>query len=195
MMSTILVARNAQLLFLHAPFAWLWPALMGLDPSPSSWRTIMVFWIILSVCHLAFQVTTRLCGSFRTLIHNRWPISVGNGLKLNSEFLQTDGKTICGSKENGEKTVHIVSVYAHNFAATLFEKQICQEENEILVFEQILLSKKILFQVKTVTWDTMFCQRSFCILKHEIKYAGNLESPIWQSLNRRDVRNLFLAQV
>ena len=33
------------------------------------------------------------------------------------------------------------------------------------------------------------------ILKHEIKYAGNLESPIWQNLSRRDVRNLFLAQV
>ena len=77
--------------------------------------------------------------------------------KLTPEFLQTDGKTIRGSKENGEKTVHIVSVYAQDFAASLLEKQVCEKENEILAFEQILLSNQIDFRGKTVTGDAMFC--------------------------------------
>ena len=45
---------------------------------------------LLPVYHMAFQVTTRLRGSFQMLVHNRWPISVGNGLELNSEFLYSE---------------------------------------------------------------------------------------------------------
>ena len=82
--------------------------------------------------------------------------------KLDPVFLQTDGKSIRGSKSNGEKAAHIVTVYAGDFAASLLEQQVFEKQNEISAFEGILLAKKINFNGKTVTGDAMFCQKSFC---------------------------------
>ncbi len=82
--------------------------------------------------------------------------------KLDPQFLQTDGKTIRGSKENGEKTAHIVTVFAGDYAASLMEEQVSEKQNEISAFELILLSNRINFEGKVVTGDAMFCQKSFC---------------------------------
>ena len=82
--------------------------------------------------------------------------------KLDPKYLQTDGKSVRASKEDGEKTVHIVTVYASDFAASLLEEQVFDKENEISAFERILLANKINFNGKCVTGDAMFCQKSFC---------------------------------
>lgn len=82
--------------------------------------------------------------------------------KLEPKFLQTDGKTVCGSKQNGEKAVHILTVYAGDFGASLVEEQVYEKQNEISAFERVLISDKINFAGKVVTGDAMFCQKAFC---------------------------------
>ena len=83
-------------------------------------------------------------------------------VELHPHHLQVDGKTICGSKENGKNVTHIVTVFAGEFAASILETKVFDKQNEISAFESVLLSKQIDFSGKVVTGDAMYCQKSFC---------------------------------
>ena len=70
--------------------------------------------------------------------------------KLDPKYLQTDGKTVCGSRQNEEKAVHILSVYAGDFGASLVEEQVYEKQNEISAFEKVLVSNRIILPTQKI---------------------------------------------
>ena len=80
--------------------------------------------------------------------------------EVDKDAVAMDGKTLCGSVNQGAPTTHLLSVVSHQLGITLTQRPISEKTNEIPVATQILEA----FDVagKVVTMDTFLTQRTFC---------------------------------
>ena len=71
-----------------------------------------------------------------------------------------DGKTLRGSRKQGAKLTHLMSVVSHQLGVTLTQKAMSEKSHELPVSLEIL--KVFDVSEKVVTADALLTQRSFC---------------------------------
>jgi predicted transposase YbfD/YdcC len=100
-----------------------------------------------------------------------------------------DGKTLCGSANQGAHTTHLLSVVSHQLGITLAQRPVSEKTNEIPVATQILEA----FDVagKVVTTDALLTQRTFCqnLCDADADYALPVKANQKSLLD--DIRTLF----
>ena len=70
-----------------------------------------------------------------------------------------DGKTLRGSKKQGAKITHLMSVVSHELGITLTQKPMSQKTHEVPVSREVLKAFDV--SGKVVTTDALLTQRSF----------------------------------
>ncbi len=71
-----------------------------------------------------------------------------------------DGKTLRGSKKQGAKFTHLMSVVSHELGITLTQKAMSEKTHEVPVSREILKAFDV--SGKVVTADALLTQRRFC---------------------------------
>jgi predicted transposase YbfD/YdcC len=75
------------------------------------------------------------------------------------EVVAIDGKTLCGSRESGKKTlVHMVSAWAEGNGLVLAQRKVDEKSNEITAIPKLLDALELAGTVVTI--DAMGCQRA-----------------------------------
>ena len=112
-----------------------------------------------STFHYCFK-TIDIVALEKTL--SEWAAGVLEDLpdEVDKAAVAMDGKTLCGSVNQGAPTTHLLSVVSHQRGITLTQRPVSEKTNEIPVATQILEA----FDVagKVVTTDTLLTQRTFC---------------------------------
>jgi predicted transposase YbfD/YdcC len=88
-----------------------------------------------------------------------WVVSIA---KLTTgEVVAIDGKTLCGTREAGKKTlVHMVSAWASANNLVLAQRKVDDKSNEITAIPKLLAALELSGTVVTI--DAMGCQRERC---------------------------------
>ena len=71
--------------------------------------------------------------------------------------LSIDGKTLCGSKNKGDKGVHILHAFAGELGGVIDQIQVSGKTNEAKAMLDLL--DKLEFDNTIITGDAMFCQK------------------------------------
>jgi len=82
---------------------------------------------------------------------------MGMSVKIKGEIVSIDGKTVCGSKSDAAKAVHMVGAWANTNQLALGQVKTDEKSNEITAIPELL----DLLELKncTVTIDAMGCQK------------------------------------
>ncbi len=85
------------------------------------------------------------------------------GIELDEDSLRAtsiDGKTLCGSLQEHEGAVHLLSALDHQTGCVLSQTRVdCKTNEAKAVFE---LFKTLVLKGKVIIGDAMFCQRDIC---------------------------------
>jgi len=85
------------------------------------------------------------------------------GIELNDETpraVSIDGKTLCGTLQQHQRAVHLLSVLDHQTGYVLSQTCVDAKTNEAKATLTFL--KSLVLQGKVVVGDAMFCQRDVC---------------------------------
>ena len=72
--------------------------------------------------------------------------------------LALDGKTLCGSKNQGACDVHLLSAVSHGLGLTLFQEAVSDKTNEITAAQTVLAS--LVLEGRVVTMDALLTQKA-----------------------------------
>lgn len=78
-----------------------------------------------------------------------------------------DGKTLCGSKREGERALHVLSAFAVDLGAVIGDLTVEPDANEITA--AVTLLKGLPLEGAIITGDAIFAQRRIC---QDIRDAG-----------------------
>ncbi len=78
-----------------------------------------------------------------------------------------DGKTLCGSKRDEEKALHVLSAFAVDLGAVIGDLTVEPDANEITA--AVTLLKSLPLEGAVITGDAIFAQRRIC---QDIRDAG-----------------------
>jgi predicted transposase YbfD/YdcC len=107
------------------------------------------------------------------------------------EVVAIDGKTLCGTRETGKKTlVHMVSAWASANNLVLAQRKVDEKSNEITAIPKLLNALELAGTVVTV--DAMGCQREIASLIIEKRADYVLAVKGNQGLLAEQVRESFL---
>ena len=85
------------------------------------------------------------------------------GINTDEESLRAvsiDGKTLCGTLQQHQRAVHLLSAFDHQTGYVLSQTQVDPKTNEAKAALEFL--KTLVLQGKVVVGDAMFCQRDVC---------------------------------
>ncbi len=133
-------------MFAHSKRSWFQTILCSENKMPS-YSTFWWFFVLLNSKLL------------NTCFIN-WAQSLA-GSKL-GQSIAIDGKSLRGTRTEGNKSLHIVSVWASDLHLTLAHERVESKTNEITVIPQVLESLDI--KGTTVTIDAMGCQKEIAEL-------------------------------
>ena len=71
-----------------------------------------------------------------------------------------DGKTLCGTLQVHERSVHLLSLLEHKLGCTLSQQAMDRATNEHKAALEIL--ETLVLKGRVITGDAMFCQRDLC---------------------------------
>lgn len=71
-----------------------------------------------------------------------------------------DGKTLCGTLDKHQRSIHLLSLFDHRTGGVLRQLAMPPTTNEHKAAMALL--KKIVLQGKVITGDAIFCQRDLC---------------------------------
>ena len=86
---------------------------------------------------------------------NAWLLKVAGG---SMKKVAVDGKALRGSRDSGQKHVHLLSALLHDEKITVAQKRVADKSNEITAFEPLL--EKLPLEGAVITADAMHCQIS-----------------------------------
>ena len=100
-----------------------------------------------------------------------------------------DGKTLRGSKKQGAKITHLMSVVSHELGITLTQKAMSEKTHEVPVSREILKAFDV--SGKVVTTDALLTQRSFC--QSVLALGGDYVLPVKANHKQayEDIERLF----
>ena len=100
-----------------------------------------------------------------------------------------DGKTLRGSKKQGAKFTHLMSVVSHELGITLTQKPMSEKTHEVPVSREILKAFDV--SGKVVTTDALLTQRSFC--ESVLELGGDYVLPVKANHKQvyEDIERLF----
>jgi predicted transposase YbfD/YdcC len=108
------------------------------------------------------------------------------------EVVAIDGKTLCGTRESGKKTlVHMVSAWAESNGLVLAQRKVEEKSNEITAIPKLLEALELAGTVVTI--DAMGCQREIArrIVEKKADYVLAVKEN-QPSLLAEQVRDSFL---
>ena len=85
------------------------------------------------------------------------------GIELDDHTLSAvsiDGKTLCGTLQQHQRTIHLIAALDHQTGYVLSQAQVDPETNEAKAALQFL--KTLVLRGKVIVGDAMFCQRDVC---------------------------------
>lgn len=91
-----------------------------------------------------------------------WTTSL-DGLEIDEDDLQAvsiDGKTLCGTMQRHQRTLHLLSAFDHKTGYVLSQLKRPPETNEHKAALSLL--KTLVLKGKVIIGDAMFCQRDVC---------------------------------
>lgn len=108
---------------------------------------------------------------------------------LCGEHIAIDGKSVCGSRRNGIRALHMLNAYASGSGLTLYGKEVDTKANEITAIPECLECLDI--KGSTVTIDAMGCQKN--IASSIIEKGGNYVLGLKRNQTKlyNQVRDLF----
>ena len=71
-----------------------------------------------------------------------------------------DGKTLCGTLQQHQRAIHLLSVLDQRTGCTLAQTPVDEQTNEFKTAEKLLRS--LVLEGRVLTGDAMFCQRELC---------------------------------
>lgn len=74
--------------------------------------------------------------------------------------LALDGKSLRGSRREGERAIHVLSAFATDLSVVVGDLAVAPEQNEITA--ALTLLKGLPLEGTVITGDAMFCQREIC---------------------------------
>ena len=86
-----------------------------------------------------------------------------DGVSVDDESLHAvsiDGKTLCGTLQAHQRTIHLLSAFDHQTGCVLSQTQVNPETNEAKT--ALVLLKTLVLKGRVVVGDAMFCQKEIC---------------------------------
>jgi hypothetical protein len=71
-----------------------------------------------------------------------------------------DGKTLCGTLQPHQRTVHLLAAFDHQTGYVLSQTPVDEKTNEAKTAWEVL--KGLVLEGRVITGDAMFCQRELC---------------------------------
>jgi DDE_Tnp_1-associated/Transposase DDE domain len=92
----------------------------------------------------------------------RWVDRVLAQLPKNSQIqaVAIDGKTLCGTLQPHQRTVHLLAAFDHQTGHVLSQTPVDDKTNEAKTALELI--KGLILQSRLITGDAMFCQRDVC---------------------------------
>lgn len=94
------------------------------------------------------------------LVVTRWAekvLRIGRGRGRVLEGLAIDGKTLCGSRQQGAEDAHLLSVLSHRLGIVLAQLSVADHANEISHSDELL--QAIVLEGRVITADALLTQR------------------------------------
>lgn len=73
--------------------------------------------------------------------------------QTDGKAIAIDGKTLCGTKAEGQKPIHLVAALLHKEGIVAAQKQVIEKSNEITAFQPLL--DKLDIEGKVITADAI----------------------------------------
>ena len=109
--------------------------------------------------------------------------------ETNTQAIAIDGKTLCGSKQQGATITHLLSIVSHQLGITLTQQPVDVKTNEIPIATQILQALDV--SGKIITTDALLTQKDFCKTLCEKKADYVLPIKANQKQTYEDIKRLF----
>ena len=92
----------------------------------------------------------------------RWVDGILAQLPKNSQIqaVAIDGKTLCGTLQPHQHTVHLLAAFDHQTGHVLSQTPVDDKTNEAKTALELI--KGLILQSRLITGDAMFCQRDVC---------------------------------
>jgi len=78
----------------------------------------------------------------------------------NLKAISIDGKTLCGTLQQHQRAIHLLSALDHQTGYVLSQTQVAPQTNEEKT--ALVLLKTLVLQGKVIVADAMFCKRDVC---------------------------------